>query len=90
DQHYIDLQPALVDVSAGFIVSAVRFVKEDNILRLAVEQGKPLKHGDIDLTTTSWVQNRPADKKDLTQTLPLGIHGFMRMNFDIVLGKPHQ
>ena len=36
DQHYVDLTPQEADVESGFIVSAVRFVQEDKILRLAV------------------------------------------------------
>jgi hypothetical protein len=90
DQHFVSLLPALADASSGFVVSAVRFTQENNVLRLAVEQGKPLKRGDIELNTTAWVDSTPVDKVDPTQAVPLGLHGFMRMDFDVVVGEAHQ
>ena len=53
-----------------------------------MEEGKPLIKGFIEEKTLKWIEPNPIpDIHNMNLSVPIGIFGFMKVNFDLLIGK---
>ncbi|XP_018322166.1 uncharacterized protein LOC108734901 isoform X1 [Agrilus planipennis] len=52
---YINMRSAIADVVNNRVVTGLRFVKNNRIIHLQIQEGKLLPGGEIDVTTIHWV-----------------------------------
>ncbi|KAJ3646680.1 hypothetical protein Zmor_024256, partial [Zophobas morio] len=52
---YINLRPSIADVQNNMVVTGLRFVKNNRIIHLQIQEGKLLPRGNIDMSTVHWV-----------------------------------
>ncbi|CAG7835834.1 unnamed protein product [Allacma fusca] len=84
--HWFDLQP--VEAEEGFVITSLKFVQKDNIIRLDAEQGKLLENGKVDQSTLSWIPSPTPDSNDPAKATQLGgsENGFRKLGLDMIYG----
>jgi hypothetical protein len=84
--HWFDIQP--VEAEEGHVITAIKFVQKDNVIRLDAEQGKLLENGDVDQDSLKWIPSPVPDKTDATKSVQLAgnINGFRKIGLDMVYG----
>ncbi|XP_063233329.1 uncharacterized protein LOC134537042 isoform X1 [Bacillus rossius redtenbacheri] len=55
---YFNLRPVAADVENNMVVTGLRFVKDNRVIHLQIQEGALLPHGEINETSLSW---RPVD-----------------------------
>ncbi|CAG9839741.1 unnamed protein product [Diabrotica balteata] len=52
---YVNMRPAIANISDNMVVVGLRFIKKNRILHVQIQEGKLLPRGNIDAATVRWV-----------------------------------
>ncbi|CAG7829307.1 unnamed protein product, partial [Allacma fusca] len=76
------------EAEEGFVITSLKFVQKDNIIRLDAEQGKLLENGKVDQSTLSWIPSPTPDSNDPAKATQLGgsENGFRKLGLDMIYG----
>ncbi|KAH8370848.1 hypothetical protein KR093_005218 [Drosophila rubida] len=82
---YFNLRETLSDVKANKVVTGVRFVKENRILHLQIQQGELLPGGLIDNSTVDWeeVSNYKIDDPSVREGVDYHTLSYQRRSIDL-------
>jgi len=84
--NYFNIEEVITNLTNGFVITSIRFQRDNHSIRIGVEEGKLIGDGAVDPTTTHWIE-KAVDKDKNVQ---LGGSGFKKLNLDVVYGVPFE
>ncbi|XP_066151751.1 uncharacterized protein [Euwallacea fornicatus] len=76
---YINLKPVMADIENNRVVTGLKFVKENRIMHLQIQEGKLLPYGYIDNNTVRWV---PVEEYKITNDGVYNMKDYFTMTYE--------